>query len=64
MVAIALVGGASAEEVARQRHVSLDTVRSQIRSILAKIVEVVNLRDLERWMASLAAVLPRSLAGG
>lgn len=63
VVATALVGGASAEEVARQRHVSLDTVRSQIRSILAKS-ESVNLRDLERWMASLTAVLPRSLAGG
>jgi hypothetical protein len=37
-------------------------VRSQIRSILAKS-ESVNLRDLERRMASLAAVLPRSLAG-
>ncbi|MFG1334196.1 hypothetical protein V5F41_23515, partial [Xanthobacter autotrophicus] len=35
-VAVALTGGASAEDVARGRGVSLMTVRSQIRSILGK----------------------------
>ncbi len=59
-VAIAMSGGARAEEVARQRGVSLATVRTQIRSILGKS-ECENLRDLERSMASLAAVLPRNL---
>lgn len=58
-VAAALSGGASAEEVARRRGVSLMTVRSQIRSILGKS-ETENLRDLERAMAALAAVVPRS----
>ncbi len=61
-VAIAMSGGASAEEVARQRRVSLATVRSQIRSILGKS-ECENLRDLERSMASLAAMLPRTFLG-
>jgi len=56
-VAAALSGGASAEEVAQQRRVSLMTVRSQIRSILGKS-ECENLRDLERSMASLAALTP------
>jgi DNA-binding NarL/FixJ family response regulator len=56
-VATALSGGASAEDVARQRNVSLATVRSQIRSILGKS-ESENLRDFERSMASLAAMMP------
>ena len=58
-VAAALSGGASAEDVARQRRVSLVTVRSQIRAILEKS-EAENLRDLERSMALLAALGPRS----
>ena len=51
-VALRLVGGASAEEVAVSRAVSLDTVRHQIRSILRKS-EATNLRDFERLMATL-----------
>jgi DNA-binding NarL/FixJ family response regulator len=57
-VAAALAGGASAEDVAQQRNVSLTTVRSQIRSILGKS-GTENLRDFERSMASLAAIAPR-----
>jgi hypothetical protein len=57
-VATALSGGASAEDVARQRKVSLATVRSQIRSILGKS-GTENLRDFERSMASLAVIAPR-----
>lgn len=57
-VAATLAGGASAEDVAQQRNVSLATVRSQIRSILGKSGSE-NLRDFERSMASLAAIAPR-----
>jgi DNA-binding NarL/FixJ family response regulator len=57
-VATALSGGASAEDVASRRGVSLVTVRSQIRSILAKSA-CENLRDLERAMATLAALAPK-----
>jgi hypothetical protein len=57
-VAAALAGGASAEDVAQQRNVSLTTVRSQIRSILGKS-GTENLRDFERSMASLTAIAPR-----
>jgi PAS domain-containing protein len=57
-VAAALSGGASAEDVAQQRQVSLATVRSQIRSILGKSGSE-NLRDFERSMASLATLTPR-----
>ncbi|MBB3773786.1 hypothetical protein FHS55_004430 [Angulomicrobium tetraedrale] len=57
-VAVALTGGASAEEVARRRSVSLMTVRSQIRSILGKS-EAENLRDFERTMATLGALVPQ-----
>lgn len=58
-VAIALTGGASAEEVAHGRRVSLMTVRSQIRSILGKS-ETENLRDFERTMATLGALVPQA----
>jgi DNA-binding NarL/FixJ family response regulator len=58
-VAAALSGGASAEDVAQQRKVSLTTVRSQIRSILGKSGSE-NLRDFERSMASLAVMTPRN----
>lgn len=57
-VAAALTGGASAEDVAQQRKVSLATVRSQIRSILGKSGSE-NLRGFERSMASLTAMMPR-----
>jgi DNA-binding NarL/FixJ family response regulator len=56
-VALALGGGASADDVARRRNVSLLTVRSQIRAILGKS-ESENLRDFERSMATLAALVP------
>ncbi len=62
-VAAALSGGATAEEVARRRGVSLMTVRSQVRSILGKS-DSDNLRDLERSMATLAALTPRQAARG
>lgn len=58
-VALALAGGATANDVARQRRVSLGTVRTQIRAILRKS-ESENLRDLERSLAMLAALLPSS----
>lgn len=58
-VAVALSGGASAEDVARGRGVSLMTVRSQIRAILGKS-EAENLRDFERTMATVALLAPQS----
>ncbi|HWJ73314.1 MAG TPA: hypothetical protein VNX29_09130 [Kaistia sp.] len=58
-VAVALSGGASAEDVARERGVSLMTVRSQIRAILGKS-EAENLRDFERTMATVALLAPQS----
>lgn len=58
-VATALSGGATAAEVARRRGVSLMTVRSQVRSILSKSASE-NLRDLERSMAALEALVPRA----
>lgn len=58
-VAVALSGGASAEDVARGRGVSLMTIRSQIRSILGKS-EAENLRDFERTMAMVASLAPQS----
>lgn len=62
-VAVALVGGATAEQVARQRGVSLMTVRVQIRSILGKSA-CENLRELEHQMATLAAHVPQGRAAG
>lgn len=49
-VAVALAGGVTAEDAARIRHVSLDTVRSQIRAILRK-TGAGGLRDFERIIA-------------
>jgi DNA-binding NarL/FixJ family response regulator len=49
-VAAALAGGVTAEDVARTRRVSLDTVRSQIRTILGK-TGASGLRDFERIIA-------------
>ena len=62
-VAVALVGGATAEQVARQRGVSLMTVRVQIRSILGKSA-CENLRELEHQLATLAAHVPQSREAG
>lgn len=50
-VAIGLLGGRTAEDVAAERHVSLPTVRSQIRGILEK-TGARGLRDLERIVAA------------
>jgi DNA-binding NarL/FixJ family response regulator len=54
-VAVALSDGGTGEDVARRRGVSLETVRTQIRSILGKS-ESDNLRDFARSMASLGAL--------
>ena len=54
-VALGLVGGASAEDVAHTRTVSVETVRGQIRAILRKS-EAANLRSFEHMMATLAAI--------
>lgn len=54
-VALALMGGQTAEVVARERDVSLETVRSQIRTVLRK-TDATNLRDLERIGALLTTL--------
>jgi DNA-binding NarL/FixJ family response regulator len=54
-VAAALAGGIRAEDVARARRVSLDTVRAQVRNLLRK-TNATNLRDLERIIALVSAV--------
>lgn len=51
-VARALMGGATKEAVAAQRHSKETTVRTQVRAILAK-TGALNLRDLERMIARL-----------
>jgi DNA-binding CsgD family transcriptional regulator/PAS domain-containing protein len=53
-VAAALLGGQTAETVAKDRCVSLDTVRTQIRTVLRK-TDAANLRDFERMGALLGA---------
>lgn len=53
-VAAALLGGHTAEMVAKERSVSLDTVRTQIRTVLRK-TDASNLRDFERMGAVLSA---------
>jgi DNA-binding NarL/FixJ family response regulator len=53
-VAASLGGGVTAEDVARRRQVSLDTVRTQVRTVLRK-TNAANLRDLERILALVAA---------
>lgn len=50
-VAVALLGGHTAEEVAIERGVSLPTIRTQIRSILEK-TGARGLRELERFVAA------------
>lgn len=54
-VAAALLGGQSAETVARDRDVSLETVRTQIRTVLRKS-NAANLRDFERIGALLGSL--------
>ncbi|MBE9607700.1 hypothetical protein IAI18_22745 [Acetobacteraceae bacterium H6797] len=54
-VGVALLGGASAEEVAARRGVATDTVRRQIRLLLEKS-GARNLRDFERIVATLAVM--------
>jgi DNA-binding CsgD family transcriptional regulator len=56
-VASDLIGGISAEDVARRRAVRLDTVRSQIRSILSKS-GAPNLRAFENRIGGLMSILP------
>jgi DNA-binding CsgD family transcriptional regulator len=56
-VAMTLIGGRSAEDVARFRDVSLGTIRSQIKAVLRKM-DAMNLRDFERIVASIEAMLP------
>ena len=58
-VATLVLGGATAENVARARHVSIETVRRQIQFILRK-TGAANLRDFERIAASLALIQPQA----
>ncbi len=51
---MSLSGGVTAEDVARRRRVSLDTVRTQVRTVLRK-TNAANLRDFERILAMLTA---------
>jgi DNA-binding CsgD family transcriptional regulator len=51
-VAMALLGGQTSEAVARNREVSLETVRTQIRMVLRK-TNAANLREFERIGAML-----------
>ncbi len=53
-VAASLVGGVTAEDVARTRRVSLGTVRTQVRTVLRK-TNAANLRDFERILALVSA---------
>ncbi|MEJ0015626.1 MAG: hypothetical protein WDN25_03515 [Acetobacteraceae bacterium] len=53
-VAVSLAGGVTAEDVARTRQVSLDTVRTQVRTVLRK-TNAANLRDFERILALVSA---------
>ena len=54
-VARALAGGATKETVAQSRNARPSTVRTQVRSLLAK-TGARNLRDLERLLATLIAL--------
>lgn len=53
-VASALAGGVRAEDVARERRVSLETVRTQVRTVLRK-TNAANLRDFERMIGLVSA---------
>jgi DNA-binding CsgD family transcriptional regulator len=59
-VAVALLGGATAEDVARSRGVSLGTIRTQIRVVLNKM-NARNLRHVEQIVAGLSVLFPASL---
>jgi DNA-binding CsgD family transcriptional regulator len=61
-VAVAILGGRSAEEVATERGVSLDTVRTQLRAVLRKS-DASNLRDFERICAMLRSLERRARIG-
>jgi DNA-binding CsgD family transcriptional regulator len=56
-VALRFSGGATAEDVARFRQVSLEMVRTQVKTILRK-TNAASLRDLERIIAISSAILP------
>jgi DNA-binding CsgD family transcriptional regulator len=56
-VALRFSGGATVEDVARVRQVSLETVRTQVKTILRK-TNAASLRDLERIIAISSALLP------
>jgi DNA-binding CsgD family transcriptional regulator len=58
---VALAAGRSAEEIAAERRVSVPTVCTQIRQILAKI-GALHLCDLVRLLAGLATVQPPGTA--
>jgi DNA-binding CsgD family transcriptional regulator len=58
---VALAAGHSAEEIAAERRVSVPTVRTQIRQILAK-TGALHLRDLVRLLAGLATMRPAGTA--
>jgi len=60
-VTLALAAGRSAEEIALERGVSVPTVRTQIRQILAK-AGALHLRDLVRLLADLPVVRPPGTA--
>jgi hypothetical protein len=62
-VAVALVGGATAEQVARQRGVSLMTACVQIRPTPGKSA-CENRREPERQLVTLAAHVPQCLVAG
>ena len=59
-VAVALLGGATAEDVARARSVSLGTIRTQIRVVLEKM-NARNLRHFEQIVAGLSVLFPSNL---
>ncbi|WP_162600922.1 hypothetical protein [Paraburkholderia sp. C35] len=56
-VALRFSGGATVEDVARVRQVSLETVRTQVKTILRK-TNAASLRDLERIIAISSALVP------
>jgi DNA-binding CsgD family transcriptional regulator len=59
-VALRFSGGATVEDVARVRQVSLETVRTQVKTILRK-TNAASLRDLERIIAISSALVPTQL---
>ena len=53
-VALCLMAGATAADVAKACNVALDTVRTQVRAVLCK-TDAANLRELGQVFATLAA---------